>query len=378
MAYDVIVLGAGSMGISAGYYLARQNKKVLLVDAFDPPHTKGSHHGSTRIIRHAYGEGEQYVPLALRAQELWLDLEREIGQQLFFQTGVLNIGDPETDFIKGVIRSAQRYDLPLEVLRSEEIQKRWPGFSLPDHLVGGFEATSGVLKSEEAIRSYRQLAERHGATILTHTKVNDISIREDGVTIVANGQAYEADRLIVTVGAWAANLLPSLNLQLPLTPVRKVIAWYKVDEAEYNGTRFPAFTFHLSDGSQYYGFPSIEGAGLKVGRHDGGIQINPDEELAEFGTYQEDEQDLTNLLSRYISGTEKVLDYGKACMYSLTPDENFIIDLHPDHPHVAIAAGFSGHGFKFASVVGEVLSHLVTKGTTDYDISLFPIKRTYA
>ncbi|NEU31673.1 N-methyl-L-tryptophan oxidase [bacterium LRH843] len=373
MHYDVIIIGAGSMGMAAGYYLAKSGKKTLLLDSFQPPHNKGSHHGETRIIRYAYGEREEYVPFVLRAQELWNDLEKETGKQLFLQTGVINVGSSKSEFIKNVISSAEKFSLPLEVMDANEANKAWSGLSFPEDLIGCFEPTSGVLKVEECIMAYEQLAKAHGATILTNSKVTDISVLDGKVTIKTEEQTLYSDALVVTAGAWSGNLLSQLDLNLPLQPVRKTFAWFDADEVLYNQDNFPSFIFDTSQGT-YYGFPSIDGAGVKIGRHDGGTPLNPDEPIAGFGEVEEDEADVSQLLKQYMPST-KQLKYGKTCMYTLTPDENFVIDLHPNHPNVAIAAGFSGHGFKFSSAVGEALSELIITGKSEQDLSLFSMKR---
>ncbi len=373
MHYDVIVIGAGSMGMAAGYFLSKSGKRTLLVDSFNPPHNKGSHHGDTRIIRHAYGEGEEYVPLALKAQELWNDLEKVTGKQLFLPTGVLNVGHEKTDFIQNIISSSKTYSLPLEILGSIDVNKRWPGINLPNKYIGCFEPTSGVLKCEECIGAYRELAERHGATILTYSKVKELLVHDKRVTIKTEDQTFSANALVVSAGAWSGSLLSMLDLNLPLNPVRKTFAWFDVNEDLYNHKDFPAFSFETSQG-QYYGFPSIEGSGLKVGRHDGGETINPDEAILGFDELEKDSTDLRQFLHHYMPSTQQ-LKYGKTCMYTLTPDEDFIIDLHPTYSNVAIASGFSGHGFKFSSVVGQILSELIISGKTEQNISPFSINR---
>lgn len=373
MHYDVIVIGAGSMGMAAGYFLSKGGKRTLLIDSFNPPHNIGSHHGDTRIIRHAYGEGEDYVPLALKAQKLWHDLENDTGKQLFLQTGVLNAGNEKSDFIQNIISSSKRYTLPLDVLDSSEVNKRWPGVTLPNDFVGCFEPTSGVLKCEECIDAYRELAEQHGASILTNSKVKEIEVHGKKVTVKTEEQTFYSEALVVSAGAWSSNLLSMLELKLPLKPVRKTFAWFEADEHLYNHRDFPAFAFETSQGL-YYGFPSIDGSGLKVGRHDGGEEINPDESIRGFGEIEEDEGDLIQFLNAYMPSKQQ-LKYGKTCMYTLTPDEDFIIDLHPAYPNVAIASGFSGHGFKFSSVVGQILSELIISGKTEQNISPFSINR---
>lgn len=371
MHYDVIIVGAGSMGMVAGYFLAKSGKRTLLVDSFNPPHDKGSHHGDTRIIRYAYGEGEEYVPLALKAKELWDDLAKETDRDIFLQTGVLNVGVAESEFIKSVLSSAEKFALPVEVMDSAEVNQKWPGMSLPTDMMGCFESTSGVLKCGECIEAYRELAELHGATIVMNSRVKDIEIHDDSVTIKTDEHTFTGNSLVISAGAWAGNLLSMVDLELPLAPVRKTFAWFEADDMLYGQQDYPAFSFETPQGF-YYGFPSIDSVGLKVGRHDGGETISPDDPRRTFG--EDDKGDLLNFLQQYMPQHGQ-FKYGEPCMYTLTPDKDFIIDLHPNYSHVAIAAGFSGHGFKFSSVVGQILSDLITEGKCELDISPFRIER---
>ncbi|WP_308417924.1 N-methyl-L-tryptophan oxidase [Halalkalibacter okhensis] len=348
-------------------------KKNVIIRLFCPPHNKGSHHGETRIIRYAYGEGEEYVPFILRAKELWSDLEKRSRKQLFLRTGVINVGEETSDFIQNIIKSSKTYSLPVEIMNAKEVKDRWPGFSLPSNYVGCFEPTSGVLKCEESIQTYQELAEYYGATILTNSRVKSVSISNGKVKIKTDDNSYHSEALVVAAGAWSGELASMLGLELPLTPVRKSFAWFQADEKLHHQNTFPAFAFETSQGI-YYGFPSIDGAGVKVGRHDGGDSINPDVRLLAFGEKETDKGDLVQFLNEYIPNVLQ-LNYGKTCMYTRTPDEKFIIDLHPNYSNVAIAAGFSGHGFKFSSAVGQALSNLIISGKNDVDISQFSIKR---
>lgn len=373
MDYDVIIVGAGSMGMAAGYYLSLAGKKVLLLDSNNPPHDKGSHHGETRIIRHAYGEGEEYVPLALQSQKLWYELEKETGKQLFLKTGVLNVGKESSNFMQNIISSSKRFSLPIEVMNAEAIKERWPGMEIPTDFIGCYESTSGVLRCEDCLKAYRELAITNGATLRTNSRVTSLSVTDERATVSTESHSFTAKSLIIAVGAWSNQLLSMIDLELPLTPVRKTFAWFGVDEELYGEENFPAFSFETSNG-QYYGFPSIQRAGLKLGRHDGGNTINPDQEMAPFEEVREDQADLTQFLSNYMPFTKELL-YGKTCTYTLTPDEDFIVDLHPKYPNVAIAAGFSGHGFKFSSAIGKILSELVIDRKTKADIGLFAMKR---
>lgn len=372
--YDVIIVGAGSMGMAAGYYLARQGVRTLLLDANDPPHTMGSHHGDTRIIRHAYGEGRQYVPLALRAQALWSELEEASGTRLFVQTGVLSAGPAESPFLREVMESAARYSLPLEVLSAQDVNKRWPGITLPEGFRACLEPTSGVLFPEMCITAYRDLAIAAGAVLLTHTPVTGLGPDGHGVIVQTAFQQYRADRVLLSAGAWNPSLLTALGLNVPLVPTRKTVAWFGAEESLYRSDRFPAFIFTLDD-SIYYGFPSFDGTGVKVGRHDGGQAIDPDRLERTFGAYLQDEEDVRAFLETYMPQAAGALRQGRVCIYTMTPDEHFVIDRHPEYPQITIAAGFSGHGFKFASAVGEAASQLLVEGKTVLDLSMFSLSR---
>ncbi|TKI57318.1 N-methyl-L-tryptophan oxidase [Brevibacillus antibioticus] len=372
--YDVIIVGAGSMGMAAGYYLAKQGMRTLMIDAFDPPHTMGSHHGDTRIIRHAYGEGKQYVPLALRAQQLWSELEQACGIPIFAKTGVLNAGPLNCPFLNEIRVSAEQYSLPLEVLNADEVMQRWPGINLPTDYYGCLEPTSGVLYSENGIRAYRELALSSGATLLTNTPVTQLEPAGNGFIVHTESTSYHGDKVLLSAGAWNGSLLDSLGLSIPLTPTRKTVAWFGADENQYSADGFPAFIVRLHD-SMFYGFPSFDGSGVKIGRHDGGHAIDPDKLERTFGTYLSDEGDVRSFLETYMPGAAGPLRQGKVCIYTMTPDEHFVIDRHPEHPQLVFAAGFSGHGFKFASAIGEATSQLLVEGSSSLDLSVFSWKR---
>lgn len=373
MEYDVIIVGAGSMGAAAGYYLSKEGKKVLLIDAYNPPHTFGSHHGDTRLIRHAYGEGESYVPLALAAQKLWLSLEKEAGEEIFLNTGVLSIGDEESDFIKTVIKSAQNYKLPVEVLSATEIQKRYKGLNMPNDFIGCLETSSGILFCQKAIQAYLKLSLENGATLLTNSKVTAIETIGDRVQVVTNGKTYTANSLVVSAGGFSRSLLELLDLDLLIQPHRALFAWFDVKDDDYKASEFPGFSVELPEGI-YYGFPNVNGEGLKVGRHEG-TPINEGEYIP-FGKQEGDGDEIQKFVKTYFKNAGE-LKYGKNCQYTMTPDEDFIIDTHPNASNIIIATGFSGHGFKFSSVVGKIISDLAIKGKTEHDISKFTIERFF-
>ncbi|GAA0471599.1 N-methyl-L-tryptophan oxidase [Alkalibacillus silvisoli] len=371
--YDVAIIGAGSMGMAAGYYLAKENQRVVLIDAFDPPHSEGSHHGETRLIRHAYGEGESYVPMAVRAQELWDELDRQVDEQLFYSTGVLNIGNKQSDFVKNVIESAKTYELNLEVLTADEVNQRWEGFQLDDHLMGCFEPDSGVLMSERCIRAYRDLAFDAGAEFKFSEHVQKLEARDDEVTITLSNETIQAKKLIITAGKGTNQVLQHLNEQLPLNPTRKTFSWFQADEELYHRDYFPGWAYDV-DGKTFYGFPSVENQGVKLGRHDGGHALEDVMNLASFGHYDDDLVDVTSQVER-IFKERMSHDEGKVCTYTNTPDGHFIIDELPDYMNIYVACGFSGHGFKFSSVVGEILMQLTLYGDTEFNIKPFRLGR---
>lgn len=373
MNYDVAIIGSGTMGMAAGYYLSKHHKRVVLMDANDPPHTEGSHHGGTRLIRHAYGEGEDYVPMVLRAQELWLNLEKEANQTLFHQTGVLNISRESSDFLQNVLKSATTHSLRLEKMTAHDMNTRWKGFEIPNDLMGCYEPESGVLMSEACVQAYRDLAAQQGATFFTHSPINDIRTGHGEITIETTQQTIKASELIISAGKGTNDILAMLGLQLPLQPTRKTFSWFDSDETLYQKGRFPAWTYDVDDDT-YYGFPSIDGAGVKIGRHSGGHPVNSTDSLDAFGTYPEDMGDVARL-SHAIMPEELPHKEGKVCTYTNTPDGDFIIDRFENHPNIKVACGFSGHGFKFASVIGEILSELVLNGASKQDLSRFKLNR---
>ncbi|WP_456064394.1 N-methyl-L-tryptophan oxidase [Cohnella endophytica] len=370
--YDVIVVGAGSMGMSAGYELARRGLKTLLIDAFDPPHAMGSHHGEPRLIRHAYSGGPTYVKLALRADERWRELEAATGEKLLERSGVLNIADPNVYSYEGRFPDAANYGVRIEDLTARDIRERWPGVVVPDHYRAMFEPDAGYLYSEKCITAYRKLAVEAGARLLTNTFVTGIRPEKAFVTVTTGEESYIADQVVLTAGAWYRSFASLIDV--PVRAVRKVVGWFRPENDSFDAGSFPGFTYGDASGG-YYGFPSIGGAGVKIGRHDGGVPWQPGEPLEPFGAYPDDEADLRAALEAFLPGAAGELIRGVACKYEITPDEDFLIDAHPEHPNVLLAGGFSGHGFKFASAVGELLADRIELGSWGRDIDLFSLSR---
>ncbi|WP_405169608.1 N-methyl-L-tryptophan oxidase [Paenibacillus sp. FSL H3-0286] len=369
--YDVIIVGAGSMGMSAGYYLAKRGVKTLLIDAFDPPHTQGSHHGETRLIRHAYSGDPAYINLALRADHLWQEAEQLSGIELLVRSGVLNLADSAVYSFSGRLAEAKKRKVQVQHLDAGEIRRRWPGLNIPETFAAMYEPDAGYLYSERCISAYSQLALGQGAELLTNTSVVNITARESSVTVHTTNGDYHGASAILSAGAWFGALAPFVHL--PIKAIRKVVGWFESSPAFAAGN-FPGFTLGAEEGG-YYGFPSIAGAGLKIGRHDTGLEWKPGTLLAPFGSETSDEQDLRRVLETYMPGAAGRLLKGSVCKYEHTPDEDFIIGRHPLHSNVLVAGGFSGHGFKFSSVVGEILADLATSGATNHNIQPFALSR---
>lgn len=369
MKYDLIIIGSGSVGAAAGYYATKAGLNVLMIDAHLPPHTEGSHHGDTRLIRHAYGEGERYVPLVLRAQALWDELTTLTDAPIFDRTGVINLGPADSEFLATVAQSAQAFSLDVERLEAEAIMARWPEITVPQDYIGLFEANSGVLHCENAIRTWVELAEKAGCAQLFNCPVNAINHHDDGVTVTTQEGDYTAARLLISAGTWVTKLLP----ELPIQPVRKVFSWFQSDGRYSSQNTFPAFTGELPDGDQFYGFPSVNDA-LKIGKHNGGQPISSPEARKPFGACPQDGSEAFSFLRTILPGVGGLL-YGAACTYDNTADEDFIIDTLPGHPDTLLITGLSGHGFKFASVLGEIAAQFAQGIAPQFDLTPFSLSR---
>ncbi|WAH35245.1 N-methyl-L-tryptophan oxidase [Alicyclobacillus dauci] len=380
MLYDTIVLGAGSMGLPTAYQLALRGQKVLLLDQHDVPHVWGSHHGTTRMLRVAYTEGASYVPMAQRARKLWLELEENpVGpsERIFSPVGVVSVLRP-TSQNNEIESSIKQYNIPHERLSADEAHKRWPGLFVPDGHIVYFDPQGGVVFSEAALRKYKALAQQAGVDFKVIGELEDISLQNHAVSVRFAGATYAAENLVITTGAATRNILKQWFPEwgVPLQPLRKVVGWYGVKRSSnnpYAAEEFPAYSIE-SDTGWYYGFPDF-GDGVKVGRHDGGEPCDPAtlDRTIEVGSPEE--LDLRKFVQHYLPQTTGSMSSGKVCMYNMTPDEHFVIDKHPQHSNIVLASGFSGHGFKFASVIGEIVSDLVIGGKSTFDLSLFRSNR---
>ncbi|MCC3701246.1 N-methyl-L-tryptophan oxidase [Rouxiella badensis] len=369
MDYDLIVVGSGSVGAAAGFYATRAGLKVLMIDSAMPPHKEGSHHGETRIIRHAYGEGARYVPLVLRAQALWNELAMLTGEEIFRSCGVINIGPQGSEFIANVKASAVEFNLNTQSLSAEQIRHKWPQLNVPEGYSGVFEPDSGYLYCEKAIEGYIKLARDAGCAQLFNCPVDSICYEGDMAIVSTLDGEYRARKLALTAGTWVKKLLPDL----PMTPMRKVFAWHQADGRYSEENNFPAFTVETEAGDQFYGFPAVKDS-LKLGKHNGGQPIDSPKQRTPFGAVAEDGPEVFGFLRQFLPGVGVCL-YGASCTYDVTVDEDFIIDNVPGHDNTLVISGLSGHGFKFASALGETVSLFAQGLAPKADLTPFSLSR---
>lgn len=362
---DAIVIGTGGVGSAALYHLAKRGMSVLGLDRFPPAHDRGSSHGQTRIIRKSYFEHPAYVELLSSAYDLWDGLCHEAGQSLFERTGLVYFGDSRGPIIEGVRQSSRCHGIPLERLTENEARERFPGYVCPPDATVLFEPDAGFLRVEDCVRAHLKLAQASGAQTRHGETVVSCEMTTGGVVVTTDKQNYRADRLIVTAGCWSSNVLPGLNL--PLRIVRKHLHWFAPAGEQYDlRSGCPCF-FYEVQGGYFYGFPDIDHAGVKVAEHSGGTSIR--DPLTD--TREEEEDDTSRIrsfLTDYLPFVSSVRTRHEVCFYTMTPDEHFIVDQHPDFPNVVFAAGLSGHGFKFASALGKVLAELAIDGRSHVDI----------
>jgi sarcosine oxidase len=370
--FDAIVIGVGGMGSAAACELARRGRRVLALEQFALGHDRGSSHGHTRIIRKAYYEHPDYVPLVCRAFERWYDLEQSQGIHLLTESPCLSIGRADSPMIAGVRASAEQHKLPVEHLSADDLRRRFPAFRFGEEYVGVLERSAGFLYVEDCVQAHVCEAVRLGADVRDNEPV--VAWQSDGREAVVETHAgrYTAARLILTAGPWAGQLLAGWGSRLRV--MRQVVQWF----ATSNPRRFrrDVFPLYIADTPRghFYGFPMLSANGVKVAQHYGAPELgSPTEVNRTVG--RADEERLRAFLQEHLPDVDGPCRRSSVCIYTLTPDRHFLIDLHPEYPNVALAAGFSGHGFKFASVVGEILADLAENGRTDLPIGMLRISR---
>ena len=377
--YDVIVLGVGSMGSATCHFLAQDGYNVLGLEQFDISHDKGSHTGQSRIIRQSYFEHPDYVPLLKRAYENWDALAHQSGAQLYHKTGLLYFGRAKHELIDGTIKSASKYKIQVDKLSSKQVQDNYSQFDLPANFEKLYEPNAGFVAPERAILVYAALAMANNAEIHTQEKVIKWSTTGDSIKVVTNKGDYNCNKLVITVGAWSAELMPQMSKQLKVT--KQIIGWVNTkNKASFELGNFPCWTLADDDYQGiFYGFPILPEdtfsgpIGLKLGLHYPGVETDPNN--LEREPANEDKEVLIDFLNKYLPDAYESISQFLPCMYTNTADADFIIDFLPDTEHVIQASGFSGHGFKFCSAVGEILKDLAISGKTSQPIDFLRASR---
>jgi monomeric sarcosine oxidase len=357
--FDVAVIGGGTMGSAAAWALVKQGLRPVVLEQFSVVHDQGSHSGDTRIFRHAYAESPDYVPLVLRADELWQELTAATGEVILDRCGGLELAAPGYDHARSAREAADIHNLSYEWLTPAEARSRWPQIAIPDEWEVLYSDASGYLNVEPAIRGMMTLAEQAGAVVKTGTPVTAWGHEDGHIWIDTPSGRIHADAAIITAGAWAGRALQDLGL--PLHVRRKTLWWQRLRHPDqFTPDKLPVFITDSEIGS-IYGFPSVDGASLKIANHADGNVVEP--ETVDRTTHEGENADVLALAARIFPDVTPEVVKSAVCLYMMTPDTDFILDRHPELPNVAIGAGFSGHGFKFAPAVGEVLANLVTDPT---------------
>jgi sarcosine oxidase len=374
------------MGSAAVYQLAKRGNKVLGLDRFSPPHGNGSSHGESRIIRQAIGEGEEYVPLVLRSYELWREIENETGKKLLTITGGLTLESQNSetvmhgrrDFLDQAIRCAEKFDIRHEILDTADIRNRYPQFAVTDERAY-FEYETGFLRPELCVDAQLHLARKHSATVQTDETVVSVESRADsGVTVETSRGTYSAERVIITAGPWIAQFLPPSYSQL-FKVSRQVMYWFDIKEdcrPTFAPPGFPIFIWIFATGGDFgfYGFPTLDGKTIKIATEQFTALTDPDH--VQWAVSLEEEQSMyKDYVEGRLPGISDRCETAASCLYTVTPDSTFVIDVHPDNDRIVIASPCSGHGFKHSAAIGEALAEQVIDGTSRIDIGSFSIKR---
>lgn len=378
--HDVIVIGAGSMGSATSYQLAKRGRRVLCLEQFNIGHDLGSAHGVNRIIRLAYAEHPAYVPLLRRAYALWRQIERTSKERLLHITGSIDAGPEDGEIFRGSLASCLEHKLKHEVLTSRELTRRFPGFHLPKAMRAVYQGDGGFVLSERAVIAYITAAQSLGAEIHAREAVRNWEVRRGRVVVDTDKGRYTAAKLVISAGAWASKLVPSLRKRRLAVPERQVLIWTQPKQPElFRVGTFPVFNMEAREAGEinrYYGMPVYGVPGFKLGKYHHRRQtVDPDRMDREC--HPEDEAVLRKAIGRYFPDANGPVMAMKTCLFTNSPDEHFVLDTHPEFPQVSIAAGFSGHGFKFASVVGEIMADFAMMGGSRWleNLELFKIGR---
>ena len=372
--FDVIVVGLGAMGSSAAFHLASRGQRVLGLERYAIPHAHGSSHGFSRVIRLAYFEHPDYVPLLQRSYENWFDLEKQSNQKILYQTGGLYMGAPDAEAISGSLRAMKQFNIPHQELTRAETMRRHPMFRIPEDYVGLWEEATGFLIPERAVSCHCELAMRKGAELHGHEPVTSWQATSSGVRVTTNRATYEAARVVFCGGAWASQIVGDMGVSIYATRQTLLWVWPKKPEL-FTLEKFPVFMLETGPGQgQHYGFPMMpDNPGFKIAQHV--VMQRTDPDRVQRDPQPGDEETVRPVLRDMIPDADGPLLAIRTCLYENSPDSHFIIDNHPKHPNVTLACGFSGHGFKFASVVGEAVADLSMQGKSKLPIGFLSLSR---
>jgi sarcosine oxidase len=372
MEFDAVVIGLGAMGSAAVASLARRGRRVVGIDKYAPGHDRGSSHGATRIIRLGYFEHPSYVPLLRAAYPLWRDLAAKSGLPLVTITGIVEIGAPDSDLIAGTLRSSLMHGLAHEVLDHAALMRRFPTFRVPACFVGVFQPDGGFLRAEQAIRAQLALAREAGAQLRIGEDVVAVEPRGAGVRVVTRSGVLDAGCAVVAAGPWVKSVLP--GLPAPIRVTRQVLGWFEPrDRGLFAPGRLPVFMLQNANGI-FYGFPDDGASGVKVAKHHHADEsVDPDRYEREVSAA--DDAMIRAVLAAHLPDANGRRLAATTCLYTMTPDGDFILDRLPGHEAIIVASPCSGHGFKFAPVIGEILADLAVAGSTSHDISRFALAR---
>jgi sarcosine oxidase len=370
--YEYIVLGLGGFGSAAAYWLARRvGAEVLGLEQFELGHVRGESQDHSRIIRLSYHE-PHYVELAKHAYRAWAEVERDAGEQLVLKTGGLDLGPRESAIsLANYSDSLDAAGVPYERLDAGEIMRRWPQWRLDDDIHGLFQADGGIAMAARGNAAHQRMARAHGATLLDRTPVDGIRPVRGEVEVLAGGRAYRCRRLVIAAGPWSNQALLPFGVRLPLRVTQEQVTYFTSPRPDdFGPERFPVWIW--MDDPCYYGFPVFGEAGPKVGQDAGGEETG-----ANTRTFERDEaafERVVRFLERRLPSALGPVIYTRTCLYTLTPDRDFVLDTLPERRDVSVAIG-GGHGYKFASVIGRILADLAVDGRSDHDLTPFRIDR---
>lgn len=370
--YDVIVVGVGGVGSATTHHLAERGLDVLGLERYDVPHARGSSHGSTRIIRRVQQEDPGYVPLVERAYDRWRELEATTGRDLLTVTGSVHAGPAGGDLVESAVASCEAHGIDYERLDAAAINDRFPGYQLPDGFEGVVQADGGFLDCERATIAHVEAAHAAGATVRARERVTGWAETGEGVRVETEEARYRADELVLTAGPWTAELVPGLAEQA--VPTRTVMAWFQPREpAWFQPDRFPVFILREPE-ARGYGFPVYDVPGFKLGRTPDEQEVIDPDDLSTAVTTREKARHRAFAERYFPEGAGATLAI-RPCIQTYSADEHFVLGRVPGHDAVTVGAGFSGHGFKFASALGELLADLATGADAEFDRDLHGIER---